>query len=31
MGTMSSNIKDMKHDLIKQNIISFPQKEVRKI
>ena len=30
MGTMSSDIKDMKHDLIKQNIISFPQKEVRK-
>lgn len=30
MGSMSDNIKDIKSDLIKQKIISFPQKEIRK-
>lgn len=29
MDLMSDNIKDLKKDLIKQNVISFPQKEIR--
>ncbi len=30
MGSVSDNIKDMKKDLFSQNIVSFPQKEIRK-
>jgi len=30
MDVMSENIKDIKNDLVKQNVISFPQKEIRK-
>ena len=30
MGAMSNNIKEIKNDLMKQKIISFPQKEIRK-